>query len=244
MTKWMPPPVINIKDLVRDAAALSERRRKVLFEILPKVLGGNYKNGAGGDAKWLELGAGYDPSAEITRDAAAVKNAPAGSQPKLGPHTTTCGALPGYVAKSLGVPANLRKDGIASCGLNSVRDAARKQHAWTANSPLLQAMAASAGQGSTRPRPGDIYALCETHHPDSILVHIGIIVSPGISSSDINWWTADSGQGAWPSQECRLVQRQHEGGTCMMTGESTTGQVRNKRMLAGWVDIDAYPFST
>jgi hypothetical protein len=30
----------------------------------------------------------------------------------------------------------------------------------------------------------------------------------------------------------------------MMTGESTTGQVRNKRMLAGWVDIDKYPFMT
>lgn len=239
MTKWMPPPVIDIRNLVADAAALSGRRRKILFEILPMVLGATYKNGGGGNPKWTELGSGYDPSKEIARDAGTVKNAPAGSQPKLGPHTTTCGALPGYVAKQLGVPANLARDGMMSCGLNSVRDAARKQQSWTPNSPLFQAMS-----GGRKPKPGDIYALCETHHPDSILVHIGIIVSTGAGPSDMNWWTADSGQGSWPDQECRLVQRQYIKDTCMMTGESTTGLVRNQRMLAGWVDVDAYPFKT
>jgi hypothetical protein len=40
------------------------------------------------------------------------------------------------------------------------------------------------------------------------------------------------------------LKRDYEMATCMMTGESTTGQVRNKRMLAGWVDIDKYPFMT
>jgi hypothetical protein len=235
MTKWVAPPTANIQDLVGNPAGLSARRRKVLFEILPKVLGGTYKNGTGGDPKWMELGSGYDPSAEIARDA---------TLPKPGNHTTTCGSLPGYVAKQLGVPTELMRDGIASCGLNSVRTAARKQQSWTPNSPFLQALAGSAGQAGQRPSPGDIYALCETHNPDSILVHIGIIVSPGNGPADTIWWTADAGQGAWPNQECRLVQRQYEATACMMTGESTTGQVRNKRMLAGWVDIDKYPFAS
>jgi hypothetical protein len=235
MTKWIPPVMVNIKDLVSNPEALSARRRKVLFEILPKVLGGAYKNGTGGNPQWTELGTGYNPAGEIARDAAL---------PKPGSHTTTCGSLPGYVAKQLGVPTNLMKEGIASCGLNSVRTAAQKQKAWTPNSAFLQALAASAGQSGQRPLPGDIYALCETHSPDSILVHIGIIVRPGMGPLDHVWWTADAGQGAWPDQECRLVQRDYEMATCMMTGESTTGQVRNKRMLAGWVDIDKYPFMT
>jgi len=235
MTKWFPPPVIDIANLVPNADTLSPRRRKVLFEILPKVLGGTYKNGNGGNPKWMELGSGYNPTSEIERD----KN-----QAKPGPHTTTCGSLPGYVAKQLGVPASLMRDGIASCGLNAVRTAALKQNAWRQNSAFLQMLAASAGQPGPRPLPGDIYALCETRDPNSILVHIGIVVVPGLSPIDINWWTADAGQGKWPDQECRLVQRNYELATCMMTGESTTGQIRNKRMLAGWVDIDLYPFLT
>ena len=230
MATWIPPPVIDIEDLVPDAAALSERRRKILFEILPKVLGGSYVNGKGGNAKWNDLAKSYDPSKELALQAAMAPGA-------FKNPTTTCGALPGYVAGKLGVEASIAREGMMSSGLNSVRDAARKQKSWTPNSPLFQAMS-----GGQMPRPGDIYALCSTHHPDSLLVHIGIVVRPGKDGA--NWWTADSGQGKWPDQECRLVQRQYTNSDCMMTGESTTGLVRNKRMLAGWVDVDQYPFKS
>jgi hypothetical protein len=39
MTKWIAPVMVNIKDLVSNPEALSARRRKVLFEILPKGTG-------------------------------------------------------------------------------------------------------------------------------------------------------------------------------------------------------------
>ena len=227
MAHWAPPPVVNIQDLVPNPASLSPRRRKVLFEILPKVLGAAYKDGSGGNAKFTELGAGYPPT--TTAD---------------GKHITTCGALPGYVAKQLGVPANLMREGMASKGLNAMRTAAMRQHAWIQNSGLIQMLAASSGVNGGRPSPGDFYGLCDTHDPNSILVHVGIIVRPGANPNDTIWWTADAGQGQWPDQECRLVQRNYEVASAMMTGESTTGLVRNKKMLAGWCNIDAYPFTS
>jgi hypothetical protein len=235
MTQWAPPPVVNIQDLVPNPETLSPRRRKVLFEILPKVLGATYKHGSGGNAKWSALSAGYDPTTELARDKAAGKP---------GDHTTSCGALPGLVANELGLAANIVREGMGGKGLNSVRAAAIRQGAWIQNSGLIQMLAASSGLTGLRPLPGDIYGLCATHDPNSILVHVGIIVRPGTTPNDPIWWTADAGQGTWPDQACILVQRNYEVASAMLTGESTTGLVRNKKMLAGWVDIDKYPFKT
>lgn len=235
---------------------LSERRKKVLFHILPKVLGATFKDGAG-DAKWTELGAGYNPTSEIARDKQIVMlAAKQGIKPKLGAHTTTCGSLPRYVAKQLGIPQEVirntgkakLKDGsivavgsLQSGGTEGVRIAAKPYNAWRTHGTLMNAMFASVGMGADhRPLPGDFYALCSGTDPDNHIEHVGIV----LECNGTNWLTADCGQGQWPDQSCIKVRRQYDPATCQLTGEMTSGLVRNKRLLCGWVDIDAYPFLT
>ena len=146
---------------------------------------------------------------------------------------TTCGSLPAYVARKLG------GNGMIACGgLDSLRTAAKKAGAWVPGSGGFAAtLAGMYGDGPARPQPGDLYALCQGSSPDGLIVHVGMIVD---ASSDL-WVTADAGQGKLPDQKAAYSNRRYNSG--MLTGEVTTNGNRPARLVAGWVDLDAYPFS-
>jgi hypothetical protein len=133
---------------------------------------------------------------------------------------TTCGSLPMYVARTLG-------DKTIG-GTNGVRAAGIKHGAWV-----------EAG-GDARPRPGDLYALLNQDATDRVhdgISHVGVIVD---ASTD-EWRTADAGQGdGWAAD---YVTRAYDAEAGTLSGEivGTTGP-RPARVLAGWIDVDAYPF--
>lgn len=139
------------------------------------------------------------------------------SDPNLPPHYTTCGCLPSYVARALGGHGM-----IQSGGLDGLRTAAKKQDAWVV------------AELGLRPKPGDLYGLCNGANPSSLIVHVGVIVD---ASGEI-WKTADAGQRA------NYVNRQYNPQTGTLSGEVSNSGNRPPRLVAGWVDIDKYPFTS
>lgn len=141
--------------------------------------------------------------------------------PNVTPGYTTCGSLPMYIARML-------NDKVIS-GTNGLRTAGQSKNAWII------------ADGSARPRPGDLYALLNQGVTDVIdggIAHVGVIVD---ASEDI-WKTADAGQGdGWAAD---YVSRAYGAQAVTLSGEvvKTTG-ARPPRTLAGWIDIDLYPFS-
>jgi hypothetical protein len=133
---------------------------------------------------------------------------------------TTCGSLPMYIARMLG-------DKIIT-GTNGVRTAGVNKGAWV-----------EAGDGA-RPKPGDLYALLNKDSTDRArggISHVGVIVD---ASTD-EWKTADAGQGdGWAAD---YVTREYDPAAGTLSGEivGTTGP-RPARVLAGWIDVDMYPF--
>ena len=140
--------------------------------------------------------------------------------PGVTPGYTTCGSLPMYIARKLG-------DQVIT-GTFGVRTAGVKKGAWV-----------EAG-GDARPKPGDLYALLAAGSTDRAgggIAHVGVIVD---ASTD-EWKTADAGQGdGWSAA---YVTRQYDAAAGTLSGEivGTTGP-RPARVLAGWIDVDAYPF--
>ncbi len=145
------------------------------------------------------------------------------SDPNLPPHYTTCGCLPSYVARNLG-----GRGMIQAGGLDGLRTAAKKQDAWVV------------AELGLRPKPGDLYGLCNGANPNSLIVHVGVIVD---ASGEI-WKTADAGQGQLPDQRANYVNRQYNPQTGTLSGEVTNSGNRPPRLVAGWVDIDKYPFTS
>jgi hypothetical protein len=241
-----------------DWAGLSQRRLRILKEILPKVVGGTYHNFVA-DAKFKELSSGFNSTGAVQvqykreqtkRDDLGNALSPADLHK---PHLTTCGALPGYVGKSLGVRPDVAANrstfkpkgsapipvgSLASSGTEGVRQAAMLYGAWRANGPLINAMRSTSGLGEGRPQPGDFYALCKPPDSGNWVEHVGIILR---SSGDL-WLTADSGQDKWPNQAVWVVQRKYDSAGDLLSGEAGTGLVRQMRLLCGWVDVDDYPF--
>jgi hypothetical protein len=140
--------------------------------------------------------------------------------PGVTPGYTTCGSLPMYIARKLG-------DKVIT-GTFGVRTAGVTKGAWV-----------EAG-GDARPKPGDLYALLVAGSTDRAgggIAHVGVIVD---ASTD-EWRTADAGQGdGWSAA---YVTRQFDPAAGTLSGEivGTTGP-RPARVLAGWIDVDAYPF--
>jgi hypothetical protein len=142
------------------------------------------------------------------------------SSPGVTPGYTTCGSLPMYVARML-------KD-MSIGGTNGVRTAGIKKNAWVV------------ADGEKRPRPGDLYALLNKGDSDRLnsgISHVGVI----IDASGDQWKTADAGQGdGWAAD---YVTRKYDAEAGTLTGEIVTGaNVRPPRVLAGWIDLDEYPF--
>jgi hypothetical protein len=165
-------------------------------------------------------------------------------QRKTTPGFTTCGALPGWVMKQVGI-----KGPITGGGLAGVRDEAIKINAWCDHSEI-QAMLYKTTYGSDRrPLPGDVYILGSQANSREIL-HIGIITNP----EGTMWQTADSGQGSREQQKALYVDRKYDPANRLLDGEDVfanaaqaTGLsaaqlkkygVRPPRRLIGWVDID------
>jgi hypothetical protein len=133
---------------------------------------------------------------------------------------TTCGSLPAYIARALGDKAIK--------GTNGVRTAGVEKGAWV-----------EAG-GTARPKPGDLYALLNKNSTDRArggISHVGVIVD---ASTD-EWRTADAGQGdGWAAD---YVTREYDPEAGTLSGEIVgTSGPRPARVVAGWIDVDAYPF--
>jgi peptidoglycan hydrolase-like protein with peptidoglycan-binding domain len=141
---------------------------------------------------------------------------------------TTCGCLPAYVAQQLG-----GRGKIIAGGTNGLRDAAAEQGAWI-TADMIQ-----------RPLPGDFYGLTDQSDPNGNIVHVGVVVYLGMvldeTATDL-WKTADSGQGIKPNQYAGYINRAYNPSTGQLNGEVNRAGVRPFRTVAGWVNIDAYPF--
>ncbi|MHB8770673.1 MAG: hemopexin repeat-containing protein [Syntrophales bacterium] len=140
--------------------------------------------------------------------------------PNVTPGYTTCGSLPQYIASQL-------KDQRIR-GTNGVRIAGKEKGAWVV------------ADGTNRPLPGDIYALLNKNETDVMnggIAHVGVIVD----ASGDEWTTADAGQGdGWAAD---YVTRKYDPQANTLTGEIVkSGGARPPRVLAGWIDLDAYPF--
>lgn len=140
--------------------------------------------------------------------------------PAVSPGHTTCGSLPLYVAWSLGDKAIRGTDGVRTAGVEN--------GAWV-----------EAG-GDARPKPGDIYALLgkdATDRANDGISHVGVIVD---ASTD-EWRTADAGLGdGWAAD---YVTREYDPEAGTLSGENLgTNGPRSAQVLAGWIDVDLYPF--
>lgn len=140
--------------------------------------------------------------------------------PNVTPGYTTCGSLPMYIARML-------KDQVIT-GTNGVRTAGVKKNAWVV------------ADGVKRPQPGDLYALLNQGETDRVnggVAHVGVI----LDATGNHWKTADAGQGdGWAAD---YVTREYDAQAGTLTGEvvKATG-ARPPRVLAGWIDLDKYPF--
>lgn len=180
---------------------------------------------------------------------------------KPGDKYTTCGALPTFVARQLGVPEANAKDGLLDYGLLTMRNAAITAGAWVHHNTEARAFAARIGMldQCRMPKPGDFYMLCsgirhesgcncwaspkkgdEGKYRGGGIEHVGIIkqiISP------TQWLTADAGQTKGGMQAADYVSRTFDPVTGFMTGE-VGREGRPMRRLCGWLDVDQYPFLT
>jgi hypothetical protein len=206
--------------------SVSAARARVINEILPEVMGAKYKHGSQEDqAKFNRLLPGVDIEDQI----------------KATPGYTTCGALPAYVLNRLG---GVTDKGVLCGGLGGVRDGIPdKQGKLHGGAKALGAWVDN--DGSTPPKPGDIYILeGPIHYTDKAtgqdqtitgIRHIGIIVSISTTTNDdntVDWKTADAGQGTGVNQEADYQIRKYDSQAKTVTGKADKGTV------VGWVDLD------
>lgn len=145
------------------------------------------------------------------------------------PKFTTCGALPAWYFKRLGVNIEL-----ASYGLASVRDTAIKLGCWCSNDALHSMLYRETYHAERRPLPGDVYLLAMSRN-DGEIAHIGVVINP----SGNQWWRADAGQGSHDTQQALYVKRQWQPHSRQLDGENYgRGTGRPPRRLIGWVDLD------
>ncbi len=177
------------RSALRFSGILSPRRRAALeaiASVVPSTFGA-------ADGKFARLASGYSLDILDTH-----------------PTFTTCGYLPLFVLRTLGI-----KGPIASGGLTGLRDEARKLGAWrTVEKDGL-------------PFPGDLFALEKT--PGGGIVHVGAVRAANGST----WETSDAGQGTVREQQAKNVSRSYD------AASNTVSSGNQRRYVAGYVDIDA-----
>jgi hypothetical protein len=163
---------------------------------------------------------------------------------KLNSNFTTCGALPGWVMKKIGLTGE-----ITGYGLKGVKDAAIKLNCWVDHTSFQSTLYQATYGTDRRPLPGDVYILGSQRNAGEIL-HIGVITN----SEGTMWQTADSGQGAKELQKALYVDRKYDVADHLLDGEDVFANqaqaaglsaaqlkkygIRPPRRLIGWVDID------
>lgn len=191
-----------LRKRIAAGGPLSERRKFVLASIA-SVVPSQY-----GDAKFARIAPGYDPD-----DAALPKG------------FTTCGYLPCYVGRELGVP-----NCITQGGLEQMRTNGRKSGAWVD------------ATGKNHPKPGDLFAIGS----DRLITHVGVFIESRGGTNGPTWRTADAGQGAvGAGQRADYIDRPYDAATKTLGGPgavfvpSRGWSIRdNPRTVAGWIDID------
>ncbi len=187
----------------RGASAPLSARRKFVVASVATVVPSQY-----GDSKFSRIAPGYNPD-----DAALPKG------------FTTCGYLPCYVGRELGV-----SNCITQGGLEQMRTNGRKSGAWVD------------ANGKNRPKPGDLFAIGS----DRLITHVGVFIDSYVGAQGPTWKTADAGQGAaGAGQRADYIDRPYDAATRTVGGPGAVfvpGQgysVRgNPRTVAGWIDID------
>ncbi|MCC7426057.1 MAG: hypothetical protein IT557_04055 [Alphaproteobacteria bacterium] len=219
--------------------SLTKRRVRAIATHVFSVVPSMYP-----DAKFKEIDSGWAP----------------------GKNYTTCGGLPAYVARKLGMAPEVEKEGLGVGGLAGMRNAGLLRDAWVHHS-----IEARQRGEDIRPKKGDFYLLC-SGYPDrhekgcpciaptdptkqnlykgAVVEHVGVI----ISSEGTRWRTADAGQsvnmgmgkdGKPIRYQCaKFVDRIFDPVKGTLDGEETLHGVRPPRRLCGWLDIDKYPFLT
>lgn len=212
-----------------STAADTERRRQIVNVILPPM-----KDVCIGNPKFRNIDSGWT----------------------VGCGYTTCGGLPAYVARELGLQPQVAKDGLNIGGLVGMRNAAIKAGAWFHNETIVRTIGRGMGLEPRRPKPGDFYLLCSGDRHDAgcncispekpaeqylykgaTVEHVGVIVD----SNGPVWKTMDAGQNGPATQCVRLMSRNFDAATGFMTGEAGRAG-KPMRRLCGWLDVDAYPF--
>lgn len=187
-------------------------RRKFVLDALSAVVPSHY-----GDPKFSRIAPGYS---------ADDSSLPSGF--------TTCGYLPCFVGRELGVPNCITQGGLEQMRING-----RKTGSWVEPT------------GANRPRPGDLFGIDSDGPPGKrIIVHVGAIVS----ADGDTWTTADAGQGGiGADQQAKYLARPYDPKTNTLGGPGAfyvdgRGWVVRKRdgreeprYLAGWIDIDKVP---
>lgn len=189
------------KGQVGTAGPLSARRKFVL-DAIASVVPSQY-----GDEKFKRIAPGYDPD-----------------DPALPHGFTTCGYLPCFVGRELGVGNCITQGGLEQMRMNG-----RKIGAWVEPT------------GKNRPRPGDLYAvdsqIGEGPGARRIITHVGVIVDVNGN----NWRTADAGQGTIGAGQASLyLERVYDPSTNRLKTIKPAYNTPAKN-LAGWIDIDKVP---
>jgi hypothetical protein len=192
--------------------ALSDRRRRaleVLQEVVPSAYGAPGESGA----RFEKLAPGY--KAERVDGKLVLSS----HGTKLLDTFTTCGYLPCYLGRGLGLAEE-----ISLCGLEQIRINGKKWGAWV-----------EPGEGR-EPQPGDPYGI-DVAAGGPLIVHVGVFVG---KNPDGTWRMADAGQGTREKQEAKYTDRVYDPKTntlaLVIGGKPTLG-----RKLAGWVDLDMVP---
>jgi hypothetical protein len=185
-----------------DFNSLSDTRNKIINLFLPQVI-----PSIEGEAKFDRL---------MTHDQCVQQRA-------ILPNFTTCGSLPGWLFKQIGLPR------LANYGLKGVMDAAVDIGCWVENPVVVNGDYTS----DLLPLPGDVFLMCSRNIKE--ILHIGVIVNP---YSD-QWWIAEAGQGTREVQQALWDPHTYDpaNGFLDMVVPSYAAK-KPHRYLLGWVDID------
>ena len=157
---------------------------------------------------------------------------------------TSCGLLPGFVARYAGaVPHGLPFEGAqrnremqaylerrSLAGTTAGRTRGLRDGSWIK------------ADGTRLPRPGDIYGLLDrdakgvapSNRDTDDIGHVGVV----LRATPTSWETADLGQGnGW---EGNITVREYHAGAGELFGQANLPGLTKFRVVAGWIDAERY----
>ncbi len=226
-----------------------ERRLRIAHEILPEVVPSSFFGEKKDDGTWnihadeeFKRVKGGNPIEEYQIFKAKTNNT-----------LTTCGSLPPYAIRQIGID-NSPINGLIGV-IWAASDAKIVPSAWVDFSGFEKAIAESekkppsAGVSIPRtvrtvspdiktPQAGDIYITAQPvgNGASMYIAHVGVCVA--VEKDGTKWYSGDFGQGS-PAQG-------YQTGKFLIHDSSSKSRFENKQPKSGvhgWLDLDAYPFA-